>query len=440
MQTFNFAGYSFIGRRKNNEDSYGVFNPNNDICFLAVADGMGGYEGGEIASKLVIDSSIKIIKDFFQNKNVNNQQLKPLIESVFTEAQSIIASKLEETPELQGMGTTLCCLLVYKEAYVWGNLGDSRIYHLSSNSLKQITQDHTFVQAYINEHGVPVPGYILEKSNLITRSISGGNDVADIFPSNKEFEILGIGDIFLLCSDGMIDDKSDSTNIKISNYLIGSENIDKAAKYLISDAFQNGSSDNITALIASYGKFKKKKRKLVKWPYPPNDEDKNSIKLKTKKSSSITRTSLQYILVAAIIVIILFVFSDSLKSTIKSFFTEDENKIQIDTITNDGSGNQNIEEIIDWKPFNLNESADLLNNIYNYNEEFFWEPYNGKGLNYYEIIVSNSNFSFTDKVRKASYKFSKMDSIKAGKYLIEVNAVVNNQLIGGNQVDGIQLK
>jgi protein phosphatase len=257
----SFYTHTFKGRRDNNQDSCDAYKIKEGVYFLAVADGMGGTVGGQIASQLVLNEAKKILAEEFKNK-VLISELKPIIERIFLLAQVAISKRVKLEPELNGMGTTLTCVLVNGDKYVWGNLGDSRIYLLSSNELKQITIDHTYVQDFLNDPNNSPSKNLVEKfGNYLMKSLDGGNDEADIYPKNKNFEILRNGEIFLLCSDGLINDKSNLDTTVFRECITSTPSIKEAAPKLISYAFQNGSKDNITCVLAEYGKLNRKIRK-----------------------------------------------------------------------------------------------------------------------------------------------------------------------------------
>ena len=430
MINIKTTGYSFIGRRKNNEDNYSIFHPNKKTCLVLVADGMGGTEGGEIASKLVIDKAEKIITEHCSQDKISSKNLKQIIEEIFSEAQKVVASKINESQELMGMGTTLCCILIYENAYVWGNLGDCRIYFLSNGSINQITEDHTFIQAFINEHGYPIPKYIQDKSNLITRSINGGSDKPDIFPLGNEFEELAEGELFLLCSDGLITDKSAIDNSIFSDYIFGGENIDKSAKYLISNAFHEGSTDNITVVIVLNGVYKRKKIRIKKWHYPPLEKKKISPKLLKRKKNRL------FILSSFLLISILAVLFFTFKGRVKEMKMKKQLPVQseADSLvknTNNTENNYNV----DWQPFSLDD-----NKVFNIKEIIGWEPYDGPDIIHYKIILHGKSIEFSDITERNEYRFSDLEGIKPGIYSVEISAMVNGNLIIGNTLDNVKLK
>lgn len=251
---------SVKGRRENNQDSCIVLSPSDDSAFVAVADGMGGVQGGEIASKAVIDSCKKVLKETFA-KELKPNQLKEVLLKIFIRAQVEIRKKIQEDPGLTGMGTTLACALILKDSYVWGSLGDSRIYFLSDDRLSLITKDHTYIQDYLDKNiDKPVPETVLKNySNFLTRTIDGGQDEPDIFPDVLPYEKLPKNSILMICSDGLILDKSINSESIFYTSIVGSKTLDEAGEKLVKTAFDNGSTDNITVVLIEYGAVKRKK-------------------------------------------------------------------------------------------------------------------------------------------------------------------------------------
>ena len=273
MKKFDYYSISFVGRRKNNQDACIVLKPSKNAIFLAVADGMGGVTGGEVASKSVIESARKVLTEKFSNE-VCPEDLKDILKGIFYTSKIDISKKIEDNPDLRGMGTTLTCVLTLDDKFVWGNIGDSRIYWYTNSELKQLSKDHTQVQEYIDKMGPDIPEKLVENhGHLLTRAINGGDHKPDIYPESESYESYDNGEAFLLCSDGLILNKSDQLNQKFSDYLIGRRRLKDAAEDLISYAYNEGSDDNITVVLCSLGKIKKKRIKLKKYGYPPGEKN-----------------------------------------------------------------------------------------------------------------------------------------------------------------------
>lgn len=257
MKNFDFYSHTFQGRRKNNEDACLAVQLNPDNILLAVADGMGGAAAGEIASKLAVEVLQEHIQSNLDGLDKNSDFKKILFEG-YRKIQEAINKRITEIPEYQGMGTTLCAVWIYKDQYIWANLGDSRIYFLNDKIVKQITKDHTYVQDFMDKHGAEVPKEIAQQyGNYIMRSMDGGKDVPDIFPLNKPFETIHKNSAFLLCSDGLIPDKLETISTHLHQIFLSQKSLKAAANALVKFAYDKGSTDNITVVLGENGKVKR---------------------------------------------------------------------------------------------------------------------------------------------------------------------------------------
>jgi len=266
MKKYQHTFLTEKGRRETNQDNVAVLVDNKHKAYLlVVADGMGGYKGGETASKIVVDAAAAIFEKA-QKSLKNKKKLKHVIQLILDTAQQNIKEYITQNPELSGMGTTLVCLLVVDNMAVWGNIGDSRAYlQIGDTDPKQITHDHSLVQDYMDKHSGSVPGNYLNKySNVITRSIAGSSDKIDIFPANEDFLRIEDDFTFLLCSDGLILDKSYDYSYFFFDIINKAGSFDEAVTNLYNWAFDSGSTDNISIAILSNKKTSKRKTKVKK--------------------------------------------------------------------------------------------------------------------------------------------------------------------------------
>jgi len=239
---------SVTGGREVNQDECIVLKLGESSWFLAVADGMGGAANGYIASNIAINIAFDILENDLKDKlNINLDQLKRILKSVYQKIQSVIKEQIVKNPDLKGMGTTLTCLLIYEGKYVWGNIGDSRIIKIKDNDLIQLTEDHNYITDYKKENMGSLPSEIKNSySHLLTKCLDGGDDQPDIFPFEKDFEMLDDNELFLLCSDGLL---LNNYKFKKSNSSIGYEYLKKTGQELIANSFKEGSTDNITLIM-----------------------------------------------------------------------------------------------------------------------------------------------------------------------------------------------
>lgn len=240
------AGATDIGRkRKTNQDSICLDYAHH---FFAVADGMGGHNGGDIASQL----SVKVMPEYVGNHSGKIEPEK-LMKQTIQEVNKAILKKAEETPELHGMGTTVSAIQFNGPQLVIGNVGDSRVYMVNHHHIFQLTRDHSFVQEKLNigiytrEDAVKDP-----QKNVLVRSVGFESEVqVDVF----HYRICK-NDMFLICSDGLHGKVSDSDILHIVQKNISDpsrcklEDIEKTVKELIQQANDNGGQDNISVILA----------------------------------------------------------------------------------------------------------------------------------------------------------------------------------------------
>ncbi len=397
MFEYDYFSASFKGRRENNEDLHLELLLDDNLYFFGVADGMGGVEGGEIASKIVLDYAKAFLEAEFKDKN-SNKDLKKSLEDLFTGAQQVVREEKTKNPSLQGMGTTLTCILIHKSSYVVGNIGDSRTYIIKNGKLDQISTDHSYIQEMIDELSTePDPALVQRYGNYITRVIDGGNDKPDIFPRDEPTGTLESGDVFLLCSDGLLYDKIKIDDNKIINSLLGTKDLRTATEQLISDAFNNGSTDNITLTLFAYGAIPRKQVNLKLKPYPPTDipvkEKLNKLPIPIS-SNKISIGLIGLIIIALVFLVIqtnmfkigCFDRSEDTKSTIKKQ-TKVE-KVQHDDSTSSRIPAKETKVILysEWKPF----EGDLL--TYKVDERFTWSEYQPvDSISYYRVTFNDGN-------------------------------------------------
>ena len=261
-------GYTYIGRRSNNEDNYEILQLSNDSFFLAVADGMGGYEGGEIASQLAMEAILEILHHLTeQDLTIDNS--KNILKEVFLTADKKISAAKKQWPKLSSMGTTLTCLLILGERYVWGNLGDSRIYLINKNHIRLITKDHTYLEQYRSNKANNLPSKIKEQyGNTLTKALDGNREKPDIYPYPESSMRLMPGQAFLLCSDGLITNDIESNPRPLLQLIRKTPDLKTASHIMVDQAYANGSKDNITVVLAEYGHIARKKIHRLSQLYP----------------------------------------------------------------------------------------------------------------------------------------------------------------------------
>ncbi|MBC5623894.1 Stp1/IreP family PP2C-type Ser/Thr phosphatase [Clostridium sp. NSJ-49] len=220
--------------RSLNED-YADFYEGNNYKIYVVADGMGGHNAGEVASKMAVESVIEYI---------NKQDLleHSLEEAILYANRKIYDLSIKEK-SYGGMGTTLTACLVRDNIIEIANVGDSCCFGLNEKGIIKLTKDHSLVQELIDSGSLTEEeGRNHPKKNIITRALGTSKDVVvDIFKIEKnKFKV------FLLCSDGLINEVSKE---EIFNIITNSKDLDQATNELVSLAKEQGGRDNITVLL-----------------------------------------------------------------------------------------------------------------------------------------------------------------------------------------------
>ncbi len=233
---------SDIGKaREMNQDAYYVSDEQDEIKLYIIADGMGGYKGGEIASSLAIESTRKYITNNFENIPKDKEEILKLINSAIEYANMIVYEKAQENKELQDMGTTLDVCLIYNSNMYIGHVGDSRVYRIRKDIIRKITNDHSYVEKLVREGTISrEEAYNHPKKNMLMKAIGCHTLVEpDVMyrPFLKD-------DIILMCSDGLTNMLKDE-----EIYRILLDNPENPVGALINRANKMGGYDNITAII-----------------------------------------------------------------------------------------------------------------------------------------------------------------------------------------------
>ena len=143
---------SDVGKvREMNQDAYYISDSLDEIQLFILADGMGGYKGGEIASNLAIQSAKSYIENNFKDIEKDRDSIIQLLGSSMEYANMIVYEKSKESKELEGMGTTLEICLIYNNKVFIGHIGDSRVYRIRKEFMRKLTQDHSYVQKLVKD-------------------------------------------------------------------------------------------------------------------------------------------------------------------------------------------------------------------------------------------------------------------------------------------------
>lgn len=231
-----FAGKTETGLRPQNEDSFMLLHTDT-LDAVAVSDGMGGHQAGEIASRLAVETLEEMLLS-------NHSDAEAALSSAFVEANRVVHTRASLSDEMYGMGCTLVAALLKPEQFVAANIGDSRLYHFDGDRIRQVTHDHSFVAELVRRGAItPEEAKTHPRRNLITRAVGTETRVfADIFTCDWKQ-----GDMLLLCSDGLCGVLDDA---EMAAYLRNCTDLDATCATLIQRALAAGSRDNITVVLA----------------------------------------------------------------------------------------------------------------------------------------------------------------------------------------------
>ena len=228
--------------RKNNEDAV-AFDPKTGLCLLA--DGMGGYNAGEVASGMAVAFLSQALTAWLSQAGnpASGRELRRTLEACVNQANHSILSAAWSNPDYAGMGTTLVAGVFIENRLVLGHIGDSRCYRLRSSVLQQITKDHSLLQEQVDAGLLTAEQALTSPHrNLITRAL-GVEDAVSVEINEHRVEP---GDLYLMCSDGLSDMVLDPV---IEAILKATGTLRQKAAVLIREANDSGGRDNVSVLL-----------------------------------------------------------------------------------------------------------------------------------------------------------------------------------------------
>jgi len=230
--------------RSHNEDSIAA---DGEVGLEVLADGMGGYNAGEVASGIAVELIKSEMKKALAGKKpeeLNGQSAEQLITEHSTRANAAIYQAAQSQPQYSGMGTTLVVALWHDNHVSVGHVGDSRLYRLRDGVLEQVTRDHSLLQEQIDSGMITKEqARHSQNKNLVTRAVGIDPEVeteVHTYPVRP-------GDIFLLCSDGLNDMVIDE-DIQLTLASLAA-NLPLAAQQLVQQANDNGGRDNVSVIL-----------------------------------------------------------------------------------------------------------------------------------------------------------------------------------------------
>lgn len=235
--------------REHNEDMIAV---DPEIGLLVVADGMGGYNAGEVASGIAVKTIVAMVQAAVEREDLRvddpaSGMSRPsiILRDAIHRANKIIYQTARTQPQCEGMGTTVVSALFFDNRAAIAHVGDSRLYRLRAERFEQVTQDHSLLQELVDRGFYSAEeAQRAANKNYVTRALG-------VEPSVEvEIREVGVakGDFYLLCSDGLSDMvEDDDIHLTISTF---GDNLATVAKQLIQLSNDNGGRDNISVVLA----------------------------------------------------------------------------------------------------------------------------------------------------------------------------------------------
>tara|TARA_Y100000768_G_C23991469_1_gene694006 strand:- start:23100 stop:23846 length:747 start_codon:yes stop_codon:yes gene_type:complete len=241
------SGDTHIGmKRKTNQDSICV---DKDLNFFVVADGMGGHNGGDIASSMSVDLLPNFIRE-----NQSKYEVPVLLDNAVHFVNNAIYEHGLKNSHLEGMGTTISAIMFNEKHINIANIGDSRVYMLHKQKLYQLTRDHSLVQERLNIGFYDREGARKDpQKNVLIKTVGFENNVR---PDVYQYKV-NKNDLFLICSDGLHGKVADQDIVHIiTNQIkdfdhITQADLDNCVSKLIDQANANGGQDNISVILAA---------------------------------------------------------------------------------------------------------------------------------------------------------------------------------------------
>ena len=245
-----FVGESNTGRiREHNEDTISF---DLDAGLLVLADGMGGYNAGEVASGIAGKTILNLVRESVEREDLASSDTATgmsrrsiVLRDAIMRANKIIFQTAKSQPNCEGMGTTVVAALFHNNRMTIAHVGDSRLYRVRDGKLERMTLDHSLLQELIDRGFYsPEEAARAANKNYVTRALG----VEPQVEVELHEEMVQKGDYFLLCSDGLSDMVEDA-DILLTLKTFGA-NLDTVAKQLVQLANDNGGRDNISVLCA----------------------------------------------------------------------------------------------------------------------------------------------------------------------------------------------
>jgi PPM family protein phosphatase len=234
--------------RSHNEDSGGIF-PNQSGQYLAlIADGMGGHQAGDVASEM---ATTILEKRWLETESLSSPEAaEEWLKQALQEANIAIYHHSLEKEECQGMGTTIVVVICTEEFISVAHIGDSRCYLYNEFSFKQITEDHSLVNALVQSGQISKDDALVHPRKNVVLKALGTSETVEPDVQSISWEN---GDRILLCSDGLTDKVRDQ---ELAEFMKSASNMEEIGTILVDLANERGGEDNVSLVILQHGSTK----------------------------------------------------------------------------------------------------------------------------------------------------------------------------------------
>lgn len=240
-----YYGMSDIGKkRKENQDRIYLPEDNSELKLFILADGMGGANAGSVASSTAIDFIQKYIFEKWKLISLDREAIENLIDEAISEANNFVYDKSKSKNEYAGMGTTIIVAIAYKNKIYIGHIGDSRVYRVRKNIIRQLTKDHSYVEALVQSGSITKEeAKVHPQKNVLLKVLGCEKNVKPDIITKGFLK----GDALLICSDGLTNmlDTDEIYDVILENI----DNPELACQTLIKNANREGGYDNISVIL-----------------------------------------------------------------------------------------------------------------------------------------------------------------------------------------------
>ena len=240
------VGVTDIGYyRESNQDTFSIQKLSDDVLLAVLCDGMGGANGGNIASEMAVQMITGQLSRGYRD-DLGDLSVRALAVSAVSVANAIIRDKARKDPSLEGMGTTVEAVIVRDDTVYIAHVGDSSVFQLTETGMEKLTTDHTRVQQLLSLGEItPEQAADHPQRHWLTRAVGVENSVNPDFLSCT----LEKGEALLLCSDGLTNEVELSEIRRILWEALSRGAVQEGAEALVEEAKRLGGADNITAVV-----------------------------------------------------------------------------------------------------------------------------------------------------------------------------------------------